>query len=195
MQGSEGSIYQLDRRKKKFGFRRVQLIQEPLEEEDHHGKGTTFLFELNNVRIFIGGIQVNSPSSSTLTPLVLGSNWIPADVYLTLVKPDRLRGLLQLVKDGNQNMVRVWGGGIYESDAFYEICDGKHLASGFVDCNSVVVVSELGLLVWQDFPFACGVYPVFDDFLSTIKLEAVENVLRLRHHPSLVLFCGNNEGK
>ncbi|KAH8109772.1 glycoside hydrolase superfamily [Phellopilus nigrolimitatus] len=148
----------LDQQSKPFGFRRVRLIQEPLVEADKYGKGTTFLFEVNNVRMFIGG-----------------SNWVPADSFLTTITPDRYRGWLQLMKDGNQNMVRLWGGGVYEPDVFYDLCD------------------ELGLLVWQDFQFACGIYPAHDSFVDSVKLEAEDNVRRLRHHPSMALFCGNNE--
>ncbi|KAJ3041625.1 hypothetical protein HDV00_008901 [Rhizophlyctis rosea] len=144
----------LDTHHKRFGFRRIRLIQDPLP----HQPGTTFLFEINNRRIFIGG-----------------SNWIPADSFLTRATPDRFRTLLQLLVDGNQNMVRVWGGGVYEADEFYDICD------------------ELGILVWQDFQFACGVYPAHDEFVASVKQEAECNVVRLRHHPSIVLWCGNNE--
>ena len=72
-------------------------------------------------------------------------------------------------------MVRIWGGGIYEADLFYDICD------------------ELGILVWQDFPFACAVYPYHDEFVKNVKEEAIQNIKRIRHHPSLALWCGNNE--
>ncbi|KAF8608367.1 glycoside hydrolase [Ceratobasidium sp. AG-I] len=145
---------QLDKSTKRIGFRRVELIQEPLDD----APGTTFLFEVNGVRIFIGG-----------------SNWIPADNFLTTVTPERFRAWLQLLKDGNQNMVRIWGGGVYEPDCFYDICD------------------ELGLLVWQDFQFACGQYPAHKEFLASVEAEAEANVRRLRDHPSMALWCGNNE--
>ncbi|KAL5534294.1 hypothetical protein ACEPAG_756 [Sanghuangporus baumii] len=148
----------LDKQTKKVGFRRVRLIQEPLTQADKYGKGTTFLFEINNVRKFIGG-----------------SNWVPGDAFLTTVTPERYRAWLKLMKDGNQNMVRLWGGGVYEPDIFYEICD------------------ELGLLVWQDFQFACGIYPGHDYFVANVEIEAEDNVRRLRHHPCMALFCGNNE--
>ncbi|PIL34860.1 hypothetical protein GSI_02647 [Ganoderma sinense ZZ0214-1] len=148
----------LDSVKKRVGFRTVELIQEPLEEPDKYGKGTTFLFEVNGVRMFMGG-----------------SNWIPAHNFLTALTADDYRAWLTLLRDGNQNMVRLWGGGVYEPDVFYDICD------------------ELGVLVWQDFQFACGVYPAFDSFVQSVKAEAEDNVKRLRHHPSLALFCGNNE--
>ncbi|KAF8875633.1 glycoside hydrolase [Infundibulicybe gibba] len=142
----------------RIGFRDVQLIQEPLSQPDEYGTGSTFLFQVNGVRIFIGG-----------------SNWIPADNFLTTMTPARYRDWLTLLRDGNQNMVRLWGGGIYEPDVFYDICD------------------ELGILVWQDFQFACGMYPAHDVFVKSVRAEAEDNVIRLRHHASLALFCGNNE--
>ncbi|CCM02300.1 uncharacterized protein FIBRA_04389 [Fibroporia radiculosa] len=148
----------LDRQIQRIGFRRVELVQEPLREPDQYGQGSTFLFEVNGVRMFMGG-----------------SNWIPADSFLTELTPERYRAWLTLMRDGNQNMVRLWGGGVYEPDIFYDICD------------------ELGLLVWQDFQFACGVYPAHDAFVASVKAEAEDNVKRLRHHPSIALFCGNNE--
>ncbi|KAJ8473477.1 hypothetical protein ONZ45_g16279 [Pleurotus djamor] len=148
----------LHRVTKRIGFRTVELVQDPLREPDQYGTGSTFLFEINKVRMFMGG-----------------SNWIPADNFLTTITEERYRAWLKLLVKGNQNMVRVWGGGIYEPDVFYDICD------------------ELGVLVWQDFQFACGVYPAHDDFVESVRKEATEAVLRLRHHPSLVLLCGNNE--
>ncbi|TFK38913.1 glycoside hydrolase [Crucibulum laeve] len=143
---------------KRIGFRTVELVQAPLAEEDQHGKGTTFMFVVNAVRIFIGG-----------------SNWIPASSLLTTLKPTHYKKWLELLRDGGQNMVRLWGGGVYEPNEFYDACDA------------------LGILVWQDFQFACGVYPAHEEFLATVKVEAEQNVRRLRHHPALTLFCGNNE--
>ncbi|KAJ3788678.1 glycoside hydrolase [Lentinula aff. detonsa] len=148
----------LDTKTLRIGFRSVKLVQEALQESDQYGTGTTFLFEINGVRMFMGG-----------------SNWIPADNFLTTITPDRYRAWLTLLRDGNQNMVRLWGGGIYEPDVFYDTCD------------------ELGLLVWQDFQFACGVYPAHDSFVASVRKEAEQNVKRLRHHPAIALFCGNNE--
>ncbi|KAJ7507752.1 glycoside hydrolase family 2 protein [Mycena galericulata] len=144
----EGNI--LDSQTQKIGFRRVRIVQEKLVDQD----GLTFLFEVNNIRMFCGG-----------------SNWIPADSFLTRVTTERYRKWLQLLVDGNQNMIRVWGGGIYEADAFYDICD---------------------VLVWQDFMFGCGQYPGYPDFLESVQAEAEQNVKRLRHHPSVVIF-GENE--
>ncbi|KAH9891930.1 glycoside hydrolase [Cubamyces lactineus] len=148
----------LDVHTQRIGFRRVELIQEPLQKADRHGKGTTFLFAVNGVRMFMGG-----------------SNWIPAHNFLTELRPEDYRAWLTLMRDGNQNMVRLWGGGVYEPDCFYDICD------------------ELGILVWQDFQFACGVYPAHEQFVENVRLEAEDNVRRLRRHPSIALFCGNNE--
>ncbi len=144
----------LDRRELRLGLRRLRLVQEPLADEP----GTTFLFEVNNTPIFCGG-----------------ANWIPDDSFLPRITPERYRAQVQAAADANMNMLRVWGGGIYESDAFYDACD------------------ELGLLVWQDFAFACGIYPALDWFQASVKAEAEAAVRRLRHHPSLALWCGNNE--
>jgi len=144
----------LDRKVQKVAFRRARIVQDKLIDQE----GRTFLFEINKLKIFCGG-----------------SNWIPADSFLTTMTRERYRAWLQLLVDGNQNMVRVWGGGIYEADDFYDICD------------------ELGILVWQDFMFGCGQYPAYDSFTESVKLEAEQNVKRLRHHPSVVIFAGNNE--
>lgn len=104
-----------------------------------------------------------------------GANWIPADSFPTRVTPDHMEMLTKAAADANMNMLRVWGGGFYPDDAFYHLCD------------------RYGLLVWQDFMFACGVYPADADFVENVRVEAVQNVRRLRHHPSLALWCGNNE--
>ncbi|KIK65310.1 glycoside hydrolase family 2 protein [Collybiopsis luxurians FD-317 M1] len=144
----------LDSKTQKIGFRRTIIVQEKLVDQP----GLSFFFEVNNIAIFAGG-----------------SNWIPGDSFLTTMGPDRYRAWLELLVEGNQNMIRVWGGGIYEPDIFYDICD------------------ELGILVWQDFMFGCGQYPAYDTFLALVKEEAEHNVKRLRHHPSLSIFAGNNE--
>ncbi|KAJ8475140.1 hypothetical protein ONZ45_g15707 [Pleurotus djamor] len=133
----------------KTSFRRARIMQNKLIDQD----GLSFYFEVNNIPVFCGG-----------------SNWIPADSFLTTMTEQRYRSWLQLMVDGNQNMVRVWGGGIYEADDFYNICD------------------ELGLLVWQDFMFGCGQYPAHDAFVESVREEAEQNVKRLRHHPSVVIF-------
>ncbi|KAH8822589.1 glycoside hydrolase [Flagelloscypha sp. PMI_526] len=148
----------LDSKTKRIGFRSIKLIQDPIQEPDQYGTGTSFTFEVNGRPIFIGG-----------------SNWVPGDNFLTTISDERYRSWLTLLKNGNQNMVRIWGGGIYEPDIFYNICD------------------ELGILVWLDFQFACGVYPAHDEFVENVRAEATDNVLRVRHHPAMALFCGNNE--
>ncbi|KAF2431537.1 beta-mannosidase precursor [Tothia fuscella] len=137
---------------RRVGFRKVELIQQP----DSIGK--TFYFRINNVDVFCGG-----------------SDWIPADSFTPRVHAERYRKWLQMMVDGYQVMIRIWGGGIYEEDDFYDLCD------------------EFGILVWQDFMFGCGNYPAFPEFLESIKEEAVSNLRRIRHHPSIVIFAGNNE--
>lgn len=143
-----------DKASKRFGLRRAQLIQRKLDD----APGTTFFFEINNIPIFCGG-----------------SNWIPADNFIPRIKPQRYRDWVKLIVDGNQVMVRVWGGGIFEEQTLYDACD------------------EMGVLVWQDFLFGCGNYPAFPDFLDLVKREATANVKLLRHHPSIVIWAGNNE--
>lgn len=137
---------------KRFGLRTAEVVQRP----DKHGK--SFFFRVNGVEIFCGG-----------------SCWIPADNLLPSVDEQRYRKWIERMVAGGQNMIRVWGGGIYEDDRFYDACD------------------ELGVLVWQDFMFGCGNYPTWPDLLESIRLETVYNVRRLRHHPSIVIYVGNNE--
>ncbi len=104
-----------------------------------------------------------------------GANIIPSDVFLPRVEPEKVEKLVGMARDANMNMLRVWGGGIYPDKAFYEACD------------------RMGILVWQDFIFACSFYPWDDDFLADVSEEATGQVRRLRNHPSLALWCGNNE--
>jgi beta-mannosidase len=137
---------------RKTGFRRGELVQEP----DKIGK--TFFFRINGVDIFCGG-----------------SDWIPADSFTPRVTEERYRKWIEMMVDGYQIMIRIWGGGIWEEDIFYELCD------------------ELGVLVWQDFMFGCGNYPAYPEILRSIEAECVANVGRLRHHPSIVIYAGNNE--
>ncbi|MFD7867934.1 glycoside hydrolase family 2 TIM barrel-domain containing protein [Streptomyces sp. NPDC059783] len=106
---------------------------------------------------------------------VRGVNWIPEDCFPTRVTRERLSARLDQAVAAGVNLVRVWGGGLYESDDFYALCDEK------------------GLLVWQDFPFACAAYPEEQPLWDEVAAEARENVVRLAPHPSLVLWCGNNE--
>ncbi|KAM7222221.1 beta-mannosidase B [Rhypophila decipiens] len=149
---SQGMV--LDTLTKRTGLRRAELIQAPLKDQP----GTSFFFRINNTPIFCGG-----------------SDWIPADNFIPRITPQKYHDWVNLVAAGNQNMIRVWGGGIYEEQAFYDACD------------------EAGLLVWQDFMFGCGNYPAWPGLLGSIKEEAEENVKLLRHHPSIVIWAGNNE--
>lgn len=105
----------------------------------------------------------------------MGGDYIPEDHLLGRVTPETTRTLLEKAKFANFNSVRVWGGGYYPEDWFFDICD------------------ELGLVVWQDFMFACGVYDLTPEFEANIRAEFIDNIKRLRHHPSLGLWCGNNE--
>lgn len=143
----------LDSKDRNVGIRKISLM---LEEE---GK-PTFRFIVNGKPIFITGV-----------------NWIPADSFLPRITDEKYFNLLKLAKDANMNMVRVWGGGIYESDYFYELCD------------------KFGLLVWQDFMFACGSYPEQNEFIENVKVEIEENASRLQYHPCITIWCGNNENE
>jgi beta-mannosidase len=129
-------------------------------EVDHaaDGAGKTFALRVNGAPTFMKG-----------------ANYIPSDSFLNRVTDERYRRLVQSAADAHMNMLRVWGGGIYEDDRFYDICD------------------ELGLLVWQDFMFACSMYPGDEPFVENVKQEAIENVRRLRNHPCVALWSGNNE--
>ena len=136
-----------------IGLRDIQLVR----KTDRWGE--TFYFLLNGIPIF-----------------GKGANWIPVDSFIPRGKKLGLYLMnLSYAKQANMNMIRVWGGGIYEDDSFYKICD------------------ELGLLVWQDFPFACALYPYNVEFIENVEQEAIQNIKRLREHPSLALWCGNNE--
>lgn len=142
----------LETRTMKLGIRRLRLIEAPLPG------GQTFYFEINNRAIFCGG-----------------ANWIPADVLPGRISTQQYEQLVREAAEGELSMLRVWGGGLYEDDRFYDLCD------------------ELGILVWQDFAFACGLYPAHDSFRDSVAAEARHQVLRLRHHAALVLWAGNNE--
>jgi beta-mannosidase len=137
---------------KLIGFRTCELVQEPDDD------GKSFYFRINGVDIFCGG-----------------SCWIPGDSFLSEITPERYREWIKLLAASSQVMIRVWGGGIYEDDAFFDACD------------------ELGILVWHDFAFACGNYPVYASFLESVEREVRQNVRRIRSHPSLVIWAGNNE--
>jgi beta-mannosidase len=107
-----------------------------------------------------------------------GADWIPCDSFVGAIPSERYTRLLDQARDANMTMLRIWGGGIYEHDQFYTECD------------------RLGILVWQDFMFACAMYPEDDpDFVAEVDAEARYQVRRLRSHPSLALWCGNNENQ
>ena len=152
--GGGGEEVVVDTLSKRIGLRRAELVQRPLKEQP----GTSFFFEINNIPVFCGG-----------------SDWIPADNFIPRIGRQRYFDWVRLVAEGNQLMIRVWGGGIYEEQAFYDACD------------------ELGILVWQDFMFGCGNYPAWPELLASVGREARENVRRLRHHPCIVIWAGNNE--
>jgi len=142
-----------DQRTYQIGLRTIELRQ----EDDEWGKSFTFV--INGVPIF-----------------AKGSNWIPADSFPTRLTNDHLEDLIRSAAASNQNMIRVWGGGLYEEDRFYDLCD------------------RYGILVWQDLIFSCSIYPLDEKaFLENVRIEALENIRRLRHRASLALWCGNNE--
>jgi len=104
-----------------------------------------------------------------------GANYIPNDNFVPRVTPEKYELIVKSAADANMNMLRVWGGGIYENDIFYDLCD------------------KYGIMIWQDFIFACAMYPGDEAFLENIKQEAIQNVKRLRNHPCIAIWCGNNE--
>ncbi|MGH0160516.1 UNVERIFIED_CONTAM: hypothetical protein FKN15_052526 [Acipenser sinensis] len=174
-------------------FRTVELVQEPIPGSP----GLSFYFKINGLPIFLKG-----------------SNWIPADSFQDRVTPDILRNLLQSAVDANMNTLRVWGGGVYEMDEFYDICD------------------ELGIMIWQDFMFACALYPTEKSFIDSVREEVTYQIVpleywwpsgqgnqtgynmsvavsvaegysieknimvrRLKSHPSVIIWSGNNENE
>jgi beta-mannosidase len=147
LRDGDGAV--LDTWTRKVGFRSVRLDTEP---------GGRFAIEINGTPIWVRGV-----------------NWIPDDTFPTRVDRDRYATRLRQACDANVNFVRVWGGGRYESDDFYDLAD------------------EMGLLVGQDFLFACAAYPEEEPLASEVAAEARDQVVRLSSHPSLVLWTGNNE--
>ena len=143
---------ELDSWQRRIGLRTLTVKR----EKDQWGE--SFCHRVNGVDIF-----------------AMGADYIPEDNLLPRVNPERSRRLLSDAKAAHINMIRVWGGGYYPDDFFYDLCD------------------ELGLLVWQDFMFACAVYDLTPAFEQNIRAEFVDNIRRLRHHASLALWCGNNE--
>lgn len=148
---ANGEVF--DMAEKRIGLRTLELVR----EKDPWGE--SFCFAANGVRFF-----------------GKGANWIPADTFVTRVTRADYERLLRDAAAAHMNMTRVWGGGIYEDDMFYDQCD------------------ELGICVWQDFMFACSTYPTFDSsYMRNVEQEARDNVRRIRHHPSIAMWCGNNE--
>jgi beta-mannosidase len=135
-----------------IGLRTIEDIQQP------DSIGASFYFQVNGHPVFMKG-----------------ANYIPQDVFLNRVSEKDYEKLIQSAVEANFNMLRIWGGGIYEKDIFYDLCDKN------------------GILVWQDFMFACAMYPGNAAFLDNVKKEAEQNVKRLRNHPCLALWCGDNE--
>ncbi|WP_238989443.1 glycoside hydrolase family 2 protein [Flavobacterium sp. LMO8] len=142
----------LDSKKLNIGLRTIELIQ----EKDQSGK--SFYFKLNGKSVFMKGANV-----------------VPPDSFLPRVSDSTYFSLVENAKKANMNMLRVWGGGVYFDDAFYEACDAS------------------GILVWQDFMFACSMYPGNEKFVENVKQEVIDNVNRLQNHPSIAIWCGNNE--
>lgn len=131
---------------------KVELVQEP----DQYGR--TFYFKIDGRPVYMKG-----------------ANYIPSDMFTTRLTKEDYRKILMLAKDANMNMLRVWGGGIYEDDVFYDLCD------------------ELGIYIWQDFMFAGAMVPGDEQFFNNVKEEVKYQIKRLRHHKSIVVWCGNNE--
>ena len=144
----------LDESSTKFGVRNIELVQRPLDK----APGTTFMFRVNGRDIF-----------------AQGGNWIPADMLLPTISRERYFEWVSLAQYSHLNMIRVWGGGIYEPDDFFDACD------------------EMGILVWLDCAFACGDYPIHDGFMNSITKEVEAQAIRLRNRASLALLCGGNE--
>jgi len=135
-----------------YGIRTVDLIRQKDEA------GESFYFKINGIPVFMKG-----------------ANFIPSDFFPSRIKPEMYLQAVNDAVDANMNMLRIWGGGIYEDEYFYQLCNEK------------------GIMVWQDFMFACGMYPGEDWFLANLKNEFTSIIKELRNHPSIVLWCGNNE--
>ncbi len=142
----------LDSKTERMGIRSLKVVHQP--DKDGH----TFYIELNGRPVF-----------------AKGANYIPSDNFLPRVTPANYKKTIFDAAGVNMNMLRVWGGGIYENDVFYDLCD------------------EYGIMIWQDFMFACSMYPAEGALLDNIRQEAVDNVKRLRNHACIALWCGNNE--
>jgi len=150
--GQLATTHATDRCLVRTGLRTLKIVQKPDAE------GASFYVELNGVPVFMKG-----------------ANHIPNDSFLPRVTPARYEHEIRSAVDTHMNMLRVWGGGIYEDDYFYDLCDKN------------------GILIWQDFMFACTMYPGDKAFLDNVRAEAVDNIRRLRNHPCIALWVGNNE--
>jgi len=140
----------------RFGIREIRLAEEPLAGVPG---GRSFNFVVNGEKCFING-----------------ANWAPLDCIIARVTPEKRASVLSQIRDANLNMLRVWGGGIYEEDDFYEFCDAN------------------GIMIWHDFMMACFIYPGDDaDFRAALSAEVEAVVPRLRNHPCIALWCGSNE--
>lgn len=139
--------------KKNIGLRDIQLVTE--KDAD----GISFSFKVNGIDIF-----------------AKGANWIPCDAMPLLQTPEKYENLLESARLANMNMLRIWGGGQYEKEVFYDICDKK------------------GIMLWHDLMFSCSLYPSADDFIANVMNELDYQIPRLKSHPSIALWCGDNEG-
>ncbi|CRL07018.1 CLUMA_CG019973, isoform A [Clunio marinus] len=139
-----------------IGFRTIEVVQEEMDNG-----GLSFYFKVNGIPIFMKG-----------------SNWIPSHILPEKsYDQGRIKELLSAARDANMNMLRVWGGGVYESDYFYSLAD------------------KYGILLWQDFMFACAMYPADEDFLESVRTEVKQNVRRIQYHPSIAIHATNNENE
>ena len=143
---------------RKVGLRKVEIVNEKDRDAKTGKDGLSFYIKVNGVPVF-----------------AKGADWIPCDALDSRQTAERYRDLIVSAKKANFNMIRVWGGGLYEKDAFYDLCD------------------EHGIMVWQDFMFACATYPWDERFAAEVTAEAEHQVRRLRDHASIVLWCGDNE--
>jgi beta-mannosidase len=135
-----------------FGIRTLQTIM----KDDEHGK--SLYVELNGFPVFMKG-----------------ANYIPQHSFVSEVTDEQYHDIIKMAVESNMNMLRIWGGGVYEKDIFYELCNRN------------------GILIWQDFMFACAMYPENNDYVENVKQEAIYQVKRLRNHSNIALWCGNNE--
>jgi beta-mannosidase len=137
-------------------------------------------FGIRQVRVVQEPVANQSGSSfyfeiNGIAMFTSGANWIPDDLMLARVTTERYYARIEAAKNANMTMLRIWGGGIYENKVFYDLCD------------------QMGIMIWQDFMFGCGIYPSYPAFLENVKQEASDQIKRLRNHPSIVIWTGNNE--